>query len=126
LKLNRQLALYILLAVLMVVDIYSIFNTGNPNSLFRYVVKDPGWDFLITMILSMGIVVTVVIMNTTKTRTDDPVYFLLKENRHYIHTLREKGKSDYEIASSFIKELNAGPLTKKVAYRKALRYLKRI
>ena len=110
----------------MLLDIYSIFNAGNPNSIIRHIVPDPAWDFLITGIISLLIVVTVIIMNSTNKKIDDPVYLSLIDNLSYIEKLREKGKTDHEIAISFSSKLNENNLIKKIAYRKALKYLKRI
>ena len=110
----------------MMIDIYSIFNAGNPNSLIRYIVKDPAWDFLITAVISVMIAATVIIMNSSNRKVTDPVYISLLENKSYIEKLRAKGKSDQEIALSFIDKLNEGSFGKKLAYQKALKYLKRI
>ncbi|HAK46643.1 MAG TPA: hypothetical protein DCO79_12090 [Spirochaeta sp.] len=125
-KNSKHLVFYIILAVLMLIDVYSIFNAGNPNSITRNIVPDPGWDFLITAIISLMIVVTVMIMNSFNKVTDDPVYLSLLDNRVYIDKLREKGKSDQEIALSFSNKLNESNLGKKIAYRKAIKYLKRL
>ncbi|MBN2051231.1 MAG: hypothetical protein JW760_12335 [Spirochaetales bacterium] len=125
-KKQKTSGLYVLLAVLMALDIYSIFNAGNPASLFRYMIEDPGWDFLITSILSLSIVVVVILMNSRRTRTDDPIYMLLLQNKDYIEKLREKGKTDEEIALSFVEQLHTGRLAGKIAFRKALKHLKRI
>lgn len=110
----------------MILDIYSIFNAGNPNSIIRNIVPDPSWDFLITAIISLSIVVTVVIMNSFNKKINDPVYLTLVDNQNYILKLREKGKSDEEIALSFTNKLKENSIVKKLAYRKALKYLKRI
>jgi hypothetical protein len=110
----------------MILDIYSIFNAGNPNSIIRSIVPDPGWDFLITGVISLLIVLTVVIMNSFNKKIDDPVYLTLLDNMSYIEKLREKGKTDEEIAASFTNKLNENSLVKKLAYRKAIKYLKRI
>jgi len=125
-KQKRTTGLYILLAVLMAVDVYAIFNAGNPHSLFRFLIKDPGWDILLTVLISSAIVVVVLLMNSRRTRADDPIYMLLLENKPYIQKLRKKGKNDSEIAASFAANLKVGKLAQKVAYRKALKYLKRI
>ncbi len=126
LKFRKQLFFYILLAVLMIIDVYSIFNAGNPASLIRPIVPDPGWDFLITAVISVTIALIVIIMNKGNSSSNDPVFLSLIENRAYIEKLREKGKTDQEIAFSFIQKLNENELIKKIAYRKALKYLKRI
>ncbi len=123
---NKHLAFYIALAVLMILDLYSIFNTGNPNSFIRYIVPDPGWDFLITALISLSIVVLVIIMNSGGRADKDPVYLSLLDNKSHIEKLREKGKNDQEIALSFVNKLNENSFARKIAYRKALKYLKRI
>lgn len=110
----------------MLLDIYSIFNAGNPNSIIRYIVPDPGWDFFITSIISIFIVVIVMIMNSSNKKVDDPVYLALVDNKVFIQKLRDKGKTDEEIALSFIDKLNENSIVKKIAYKKALKYLKRI
>ncbi len=125
-KINKQLVFYIILALLMLIDVYSIFNAGNPNSLMRYLVADPGWDFLITMILSASIVLITIIMNSSNRDLKDPVYIALLDNKAYIEKLRAKGKTDEEIALSFIQSINENDLGKKLAYRKAIKYLKRL
>ena len=50
----------------------------------------------------------------------------LLDNKSHIEKLREKGKNDQEIALSFVNKLNENSFTRKIAYRKALKYLKRI
>ena len=110
----------------MILDLYSIFNAGNPNSFIRNIVPDPGWDFLITAIISLLIVMTVAIMNSFNKKIDDPIYLSLIKNKSYIEKLRSKGRTDEEIASSFISKLNESEFVKKIAYKKALKYLKRI
>ncbi|MDC7227062.1 MAG: hypothetical protein PQJ61_09905 [Spirochaetales bacterium] len=125
-KVRKHRIFYIILVVLMIIDVYSIFNAGNPNSIIRNIVPDPGWDFLITAIISLLIVVNVGIMSSLNGNATDPVYLSLLENKAYIEKLREKGKNDQEIALSFISKLNESNLGKKIAYRKAIKYLKRI
>jgi hypothetical protein len=110
----------------MVIDVYSIFNAGNPDSLMRCLVKDPGWDFLITAIISLFIIIIVIIMNNNSKKVDDPVYLALLQNKEHIHKLRSKGKTEEAIARSFSDNLNESDLGKKIAYKKALKYLKRI
>jgi hypothetical protein len=65
-------------------------------------------------------------MNSFNKKIDDPVYLTLLDNMSYIEKLREKGKTDEEIAASFTNKLNENSLVKKLAYRKAIKYLKRI
>ncbi len=123
---KKSLIIYIILALLMALDLYSIFNAGNPNSFIRHLVPDPGYDFLITAIISLLIVASVLILNSGSKNNDDPVFMTLRDNSDHIQKLRSKGKSDEEIASSFVKNLKETGVVKKLAYKKALKYLKRI
>ena len=125
-KIRKHLVYYSILAFLMLLDVYSIFNAGNPNSLIRNIVPDPGWDFLITAIISLLIILTVVIMNSSNKKINDPVYTSLLDNKSYVEKLRAKGKTDEEIALSFSQTLNENDFVKKIAYKKAIKYLKRI
>ena len=125
-KTKKHLVFYIILAFLMLIDVYSIFNAGNPDSLIRYIVPDPGWDFLITAIISLLIIITVMIMSSFSKKINDPVYISLLDNKNYIEKLRQKGKTDEEIALSFSQNLNENDFVKKIAYKKAIKYLKRL
>lgn len=125
-KTKKHLVFYIILAFLMLIDVYSIFNAGNPDSLIRYIVPDPGWDFLITAIISLLIIITVMIMSSFSKKINDPVYISLLDNKNYIEKLRQKGKTDEEIALSFSQNLNEIDFVKKIAYKKAIKYLKRL
>ncbi|KKK85225.1 hypothetical protein LCGC14_2775450, partial [marine sediment metagenome] len=54
--------LYILLAVLMLLTLNSIFNTGNPNSIFRILIKSTAYDLVITLSLAATVFVLVVLL----------------------------------------------------------------
>jgi hypothetical protein len=123
-KETTRRVLFILLIVLMAIDFYAIFNAGNPRSLFRYVIRDTRYDVAITLILSAGIVVVVLILTAERTGR---LKGLLDMNRDYILELRGKGKSDEEIAESFLNELKAPPgVLRSLAKRRVLRYLSRL
>jgi hypothetical protein len=116
--------LFILLAVLMVLTFYAIFNAGNPRSLFRYVIRDTRYDVAVTLVLSAGIVVLVLLLTAERS---NKLKGLLDLNRDYILELRRKGKSDGEIAESFLDELKAPQgFLRSVAKRRVLRYLSRL
>ena len=116
--------LFILLAALMVVTFYAIFNAGNPHSLFRYVIRDTRYDVAVTLVLSFGVVVIVLILTAERTGR---LKGMLDMNRDYILELRRKGKSDGEIAESFLSELKApAGLLRSIAKRRVLRYLSRL
>ena len=116
--------LWVLLAVFMVLAFYAIFNAGNPNSLFRLIVADPGYDVLITLILG-GCVFVLVIALTAGRKSS--IRHLLEINSEYIRELRGKGRSDVEIAESFLTEMGSkGGLLHSLAKWRVLRYLSKL
>jgi hypothetical protein len=116
--------LWILLAVFMVLAFYAIFNAGNPNSLFRLIVEDPGYDVLITLILGACIFVLAIALTAGRKNT---IQHLLEINKDYIYELRSKGRSDVEIADSFLSEMGSkGGLLHGLAKRRVLRYLSKL
>ena len=116
--------LFILLIVLMALTFYAIFNAGNPRSLFRCLIRDTGYDVAITLVLSFGVVVIVLILTAERTGR---LKGMLDMNRDYILELRRKGRSDAEIADSFLSELKAPPgLLRSLVRGRVLRYLARL
>jgi ABC-type dipeptide/oligopeptide/nickel transport system permease component len=116
--------LWVLLAVFMVLTFYAIFNAGNPNSLFRLIVEDPGYDVLITLILGACIFVLAIALTAGRKST---IQHLLEINKDYIRQLRSKGRSDVEIADSFLSEMGSkGGLLHGLAKRRVLRYLSKL
>ncbi len=117
--------LYALLVLLLVIDFYLIFNAGSPYSLLRYIVSDPSWDVTVTVGCSLLIAAISLFMMRESSRSS--VGALLEANREHIAHLRNEGRSDEEIAQSFIDQLPLRrTLSRKLVYRKALRSLKRI
>ena len=103
---------------------YAIFNAGNPNSLFRLIVEDPGYDVLITLILGGCIFVLAIALTASRKST---IQHLLEINKDYIQQLRSKGRSDVEIADSFLSEMGSkGGLLHGLAKRRVLRYLSKL
>jgi hypothetical protein len=115
-------AVWALLALAAILTFYAIFNAGNPRSLFRPLVPDPGYDVAITVGLSVVVAILSIVLLSS--RENDPIRNLLEINATYIRELRRKGKSEEAIAESFLRELKAGRgLLYGLARRKVLRYL---
>jgi hypothetical protein len=124
LEVRTRRVLLVLLAVLIALTFYAIFNAGNPRSLFRYVLRDARYDVAVTLALSAGIVVLVLLLTAGRF---DRLKGLLDLNRSYIEELRREGKSDGEIAESFLNELKApAGFLRAIAKRRVLRYLSRL
>jgi hypothetical protein len=123
-KETSRKALFILLVALMVLTFYAIFNTGNPRSLFRYLLRDSGYDVAITLVLSFSVVVLVLVLTAERTGR---LKGMLDMNRDYILELRRKGKSNEEIAESFLNELKAPPgVLRSLARGRVMRYLSKL
>lgn len=117
--------LYGLLVLFLVLTFYSIFNAGNPNSLFRFLVGNASYDLVITLGLGVGIGVLVVLI--TASREENSLRNLLDINADHIRRLRRKGKTDIEIAESFLGELGSrSGFLHGLAKRRVLRYLSKL
>ena len=125
-KERTRLVFYFVLAGLMVADLYLIFNTGNPQSLIRPLIKDPGWDILVTMIVSVAIMAIASFVFSPSQGARDQIQLLLEANKGYIGKLRSKGRSDEEITESLLNELKLKGLSRKIVRSKVLKQLARL
>jgi len=122
---TTRLVMFILLGFFSLLVFYAVFNTGNPNSLFRLVVRDPSYDLLITV--ALGVVVGALVIIITATREGSSLTHLLEINSGYIGELRSKGRTDMEIADSFLEKLGSkAGLLHRLAKRRVLRYLSKL
>jgi hypothetical protein len=122
---TSRLAMFILLGVFSLLAFYAIFNTGNPNSLFRLIINDASYDLVVT--LGLGLVVGALVILVTATREGSSLTHLLEINSDYIRELRRKGKTDMEIADSFLSKMGSkGGLLHRLAKRRVLRYLSKL
>lgn len=122
---TTRLVMFILLGFFSLLVFYAVFNTGNPNSLFRLVVRDPSYDLLITV--ALGVVVGALVIIITATREGSSLTHLLEINNDYIGELRSKGRTDMEIADSFLEKLGSkAGLLHRLAKRRVLRYLSKL
>lgn len=125
LKRSTRNVLYALLVVFMIITLYSIFNTGNPESLFRLIIRDPGYDLVITVGLALCVGVLVILI--TASREQNSLEHLLEINTEHIHELRRKGRTDTEIAESFLRQMGSRQgLLHRLAKRRVLRYLSKL
>lgn len=125
-KERTRLFFYIFLAALMVADLYLIFNAGNPHSLLRHLIKDPGWDISITVIVSVTIMLIASFVFNPYQKGQDQLFMLLQTNKPYIQKLQSKGKSDLEIVNSLLNELKLKGLSRRIIKKRALKLLPRI
>jgi hypothetical protein len=120
-----RVTLFILVILLLLLTFYGIFNAGNPNSIFRLVIKDPGYDVTITV--ALAVCSFALIMVLTAGGGQSRLRALLEVNRDHIESLRRKGKSDAYIAESFLSELGVkSGILYRLARRRVLRYLSKL
>jgi hypothetical protein len=109
----------------MILTLYAIFNTGNPQSLFRVVIEDPAYDVAVTVGSALCVGVLVILL--TASREQNSIEHLLEINTDYIRQLRRKGRSDAEIAASFLENIGSrSGLLHRLAKRRVLRYLSKL
>ena len=126
-KQNFRRFLYILLIVLVVPTFYSIFNVGNPKSLFRFIIKDTSYDMLITIFFGVLMGAIAVILSF-QGRRQSSIEHVLDMNKDHILFLRSKGNSDENIANEFLNKMDikkSGYLSK-MALRRVLKYLTKL
>lgn len=117
--------LWILLAVFMGLTFYGIFNAGNPRSLFRRMVPDPGYDVAVTLGLSAVVAGLVVFLTMGR---EQSLRHQLDLNAERMRELQRSGKSDAEIAESFLEALQVrkAGLLYGLAKRQVMRYLSKL
>ena len=124
-KRSARIVMFILLVIFSLLVFYGIFNTGNPNSLFRLIIRDPSYDLAVT--LGLGLVVGALVVLITATREGSGLTHLLEINTDYIGELKRKGKTDMEIADSFLQQIGSKQgMLHRLAKRRVLRYLSKL
>ncbi len=123
-KESTRRVLFILVVALLALDFYAIFNAGSPRSLFRLILAETRYDVLVTLVLSVGVVALILVLTAERTGR---LKGLLDMNRDFILELRGKGRSDAQIADSFLNELKAPPgLLRSLARARVMRYLSKL
>ncbi len=119
--------LYIILVILVGPTFYSIFNIGNPKSLFRYIVPDPSYDILITIFLAVCMAAIGIILSQQSKR-ENSIEHMLDVNKEHIRFLKNKGKTDYAIADEFLQQMQVhqSGFLYQLAKRKVLKYLSKM
>ncbi len=93
-------SIYVLMILIGVVAMYSLLNTGNPDSLLRPIVPDPQDDFYVAVISSVLVFILGFIVFYSRDRQS--FQHLVHLNADQIRSYRKKGKTDEEIADSIL------------------------
>lgn len=114
----------IFLFLLVFPAFYSIFNVGNPNSIFRFFIKDSAYDISFTLAICGFMAILAIVLYTLRLKKQNPLIDLLRLNIEYIKVLKSNGKTNEEIADSFLHELSKGKgLLYKIAKRRVINFL---
>ena len=114
--------LYFLLAIIMMIDFYLIFNAGNPNSFLRLLITRTDYDISITV----GLSILIVLISFSMIRDNDQnsIKNVLERNSGHIAELKKQNRSNEDIAESFLKELGSEKgLFHNIVKWRVLRYL---
>lgn len=83
-----------------IVAMYSLLNTGNPESLLRPLFPDPQDDFYVAVISSVLVFILGFVVFYSRDRQS--FQHLVKLNADQIRNYRKKGKTDDQIADSIL------------------------
>jgi len=101
----------ILISFLCIALFYLIFTEGNPNSIFRYLIKNPSYDYLIA--LALGLILSFIILSYRWLTERVNFERIIQENIELVRKLRKQKKDNEEIADSLLATLQI---------RKGIRY----
>ena len=90
----------ILIGFLCILLFYLIFTEGNPNSIFRYIVKNPSYDYLIA--LTLGLILSFIILSYRWLTERINFEKIIHDNIEFVRKLRKQKKNDEEIADSLL------------------------
>jgi hypothetical protein len=86
--------------IIGLVAMYSLLNIGNPDSLLRLLFSDPGYDFYVAV--GSSVLVFVLGFFVFYSRDREGFRQLIQLNADQIHSARNQGKSNPEIADSIL------------------------
>ena len=114
--------IYVLMIIIGLVAMYSLLNTGNPDSLLRPIFPDPKYDLYVAMISS--VLVFILGFFVFFSRDQESFQQLVAVNADKIRALRTEGKKDEEIADSLLAAMGShGGYKHNMARKKLLIYL---
>jgi hypothetical protein len=117
-----QYILYTITILVGLLAMYSILNAGNPESLIRNFFPNPASDIYVAGISSFVVFVLGFVVFFNKDR--EGFRNLIELNSRRIRSLREKGKSDTEIADSILAAMGSTSGYKhRMARKKLIIYL---
>ena len=113
---------YILVVLIGLVAMYSLLNTGNPDSLLRPIIPNPAHDVYVAVISS--VLVFILGFFVFFSRDQEGFQQLIELNADRIRSLRKRKKTDAQIADSILAAMGStGGYRHSMAKRKLVAYL---
>ena len=115
-------SIYALMVLIGLVAMYSLLNTGRPDSLLRPLISDPHNDFYVAVFSSLVVFILGFLVFFARDR--EGFRQLVQLNAQQIREQRKKGKSDEEIASAILAAMGStGGYKHNLARKKLVVYL---
>jgi len=92
--------IYSLMLLIGLVAMYSLLNTGNPDSLLRLIIANPAHDLYVAVISS--VLVFILGFFVFFSRDQEGFQQLIELNADRIRSLRKRKKTDAQIADSIL------------------------
>ena len=115
-------AIYVLMVLIGIVAMYSIFNSGNPESLLRLIISNPEHDVYAAVISS--VLVFILGFFVFFSRDMEGFQQLIELNADRIRSMRKRKKTDAQIADSILAAMGStGGYRHNMARKKLIAYL---
>ena len=115
-------AIYVLMVSIGLVAMYSLLNTGNPDSLLRPIISNPAHDVYVAVISS--VVVFILGFFVFFFRDQEGFQQLIELNADTIRSMRKRKKTDAQIADSILNAMGStGGYRHNLARKKLIVYL---
>ena len=114
--------IYVLMVLIGLVAMYSILNTGNPDSLLRPIIPNPAHDVYVAVISS--VLVFILGFFVFFSRDQEGFQQLIELNADRIRSMRKRKKTDAQIADSILTAMGStGGYRHNMAKKKLIAYL---
>ncbi len=114
--------IYVLMVMIGLVAMYSLLNTGNPDSLLRPILPNPAHDVYVAVISS--VLVFILGFFVFFSRDQEGFQQLIELNADRIRSMRKRKKTDPQIADSILAAMGStGGYRHNLAQKKLIAYL---
>jgi predicted membrane channel-forming protein YqfA (hemolysin III family) len=114
--------IYVLMVLIGLVAMYSLLNTGNPDSLLRPIIPNPAHDVYVAVISS--VLVFILGFFVFFSRDQEGFQHLIELNADRIRSMRKRKKTDAQIADSILTAMGSSSgYRHNMARKKLIAYL---